>query len=83
MAADVGADLDTAARMMGANAAAGAEIIRAPACNLASENTALIAREISVMAYQDSVYAAMGARCGREDGTAHAGASVIAAPWRA
>ena len=55
MAADVEANLDTAARMMGAAAAAGAVIIATPACDLASEDTALFAREISVMAHQDSV----------------------------
>lgn len=61
-------------------ALAGAEIIATPACNLASENTALFAHEIAVMAYQNSVYAAMSNRCGTEDGTAYAGASVIAGP---
>lgn len=61
-------------------ALAGAEIIATPACNLASENTELFADEIAVMAYQNSVYAAMANRCGVEDGVAYAGASVIAGP---
>lgn len=61
-------------------ALAGAEIIATPACNLASENTDLFANEIAVMAYQNSVYAAMANRCGTEEGVAYAGASVIAGP---
>ncbi len=61
-------------------ALAGAEIIATPACNLASENTELFAHEIAVMAYQNSVFAAMANRCGSEDGVAYAGASVIAGP---
>ena len=61
-------------------ALAGAEIIATPACNLARENTELFAHEIAVMAYQNSVYAAMANRCGVEDGVAYAGASVIAGP---
>ncbi len=61
-------------------ALAGAEIIATPACNLAAENTALFASEIGVMAYQNSVYAAMSNRCGTEDGTTYAGHSVIAGP---
>ncbi len=61
-------------------ALAGAEIIATPACNLASENTQLFANEIGVMAYQNSVYAAMSNRCGVEDGTRYAGHSVIAGP---
>lgn len=61
-------------------ALAGAEIIATPACNLASENTAFFAQEIAVMAYQNSVYAAMANRCGTEEGVAYGGASVIAGP---
>jgi len=61
-------------------ALAGAEIIATPACNLARENTALFAAEIAVMAYQNSVFAAMANRCGVEEGTAYAGRSVIAGP---
>jgi predicted amidohydrolase len=61
-------------------ALAGAEIIATPACNLAEENTALFAAEIAVMAYQNSVFAAMANRCGVEEGTQYAGHSVIAGP---
>lgn len=61
-------------------ALAGAEIIATPACNLASENTELFANEIAVMAYQNSVYAALANRCGTEEGVAYAGVSVIAGP---
>ena len=61
-------------------ALAGAEIIATPTCNLASENTALFAQEMAVMAYQNSVYAALSNRCGTEDGIAYAGCSVIAGP---
>ena len=61
-------------------ALAGAEIIATPACNLAEENTTLFANEIGVMAYQNSVFAAMSNRCGAEEGTTYAGYSVIAGP---
>lgn len=61
-------------------ALAGAEIIATPACNLASENTDLFAQEIAVMAYQNSVFAAMSNRCGTEGPTTYAGNSVIAGP---
>lgn len=61
-------------------ALAGAEIITIPSCNLASENTTLFANEIAVMAYQNSVFAAMSNRCGIEEGTRYAGQSVIAGP---
>ncbi|MCP2670919.1 carbon-nitrogen hydrolase family protein [Maricaulaceae bacterium EIL42A08] len=61
-------------------ALAGAEIIAIPSCNLASENTTLFAHEIAVMAYQNSVFAAMSNRCGTEEGTQYAGHSVIAGP---
>lgn len=61
-------------------ALAGAEIIATPACNLATENTDLFASEIGVMAYQNSVFAAMSNRCGTEGSTTYAGNSVIAGP---
>lgn len=61
-------------------ALAGAEIIATPACNLASEDAGLFASEIGIMAYQNSVFAAMSNRCGTEDGVAYAGRSVIAGP---
>ena len=61
-------------------ALSGAEIIATPACNLADEPLDLFAQEIAVMAYQNSVYAAMANRCGVEDGVRYAGHSVVAGP---
>lgn len=61
-------------------ARAGAEIIATPTCIEAGEPIDLFEAEMRTLAFHNHVYALLANRCGREDGRAYAGGSLILGP---
>ena len=58
----------------------GAELILIPTANTADEPSELFQWEIKIQAFQNSVFAAMCNRVGREDGMLFSGESIVAGP---
>lgn len=58
----------------------GADLILIPTANTADEPSALFQWEIKIQAFQNSVFAAMCNRVGREDGMLFSGESIVAGP---
>lgn len=58
----------------------GAELILIPTANTADEPSELFQWEIKIQAFQNSVFAAMCNRIGREDGMLFSGESIVAGP---
>lgn len=58
----------------------GAELVIIPTANIVGEPLELFAWEVRVQAFQNTVFAAMCNRVGREDGLTFAGQSLLATP---